>query len=129
MRSPGRRGTLLGILACAVALTTAATGGSPASARASQGATAAHTSVARAAAGSGYWHTSGNQILDSAGKPVRIAGINWYGFETSSEAPNGLWSQDYKAVVDDIASLGYNTIRLPWSDQMVEDNQIGRAHV
>ena len=124
MRSPARRGTLLSILACAVVLAAAAAGGLPASATASHAATAAHASVPRAAAGSGYWHTSGNQILDSTDSPVRISGINWYGFETSSEAPNGLWSQDYKAVIDDIRNLGYNTIRLPWSDQMVEDNPI-----
>jgi endoglucanase len=116
--------SLLGILACAVALGSAVVGGSPASASASHS-VAAHLSVRRAAAaGSGYWHTSGNQILDSANNPVRISGINWYGFETSSEAPNGLWSQDYKAIIDDIAHLGYNTIRLPWSDQMVEDNPV-----
>ena len=32
--------------------------------------------------GTGYWHTSGNKILDSNGNEVRIAGINWYGAET-----------------------------------------------
>jgi len=35
--------------------------------------------------GAGYWHTSGNQILDAASNPVRIAGSNWYGFETPDE--------------------------------------------
>ncbi|HJP76429.1 MAG TPA: cellulase family glycosylhydrolase [Pseudonocardiaceae bacterium] len=71
-------------------------------------------------AGAGYWHTSGNRILDAAGDPVRIAGINWYGFETPDEVVHGLWAQDYRAVVDDIRNLGYNTIRIPFSNQMVE---------
>ncbi len=39
-------------------------------------------SAAAFAQGTGYWHTSGNQIIDSSGRMVRIAGINWYGFET-----------------------------------------------
>ena len=73
-----------------------------------------------AATGAGYWHTNGNQILDSAGNPVRIAGINWYGFETPDEVAHGLWAQDYHAVIDDIRNLGYNTIRIPFSNQMVE---------
>ena len=73
-----------------------------------------------AAVGSGYWHTSGNQILDSSGNPVRIAGINWYGFETPDEIAHGLWAQDYHAVINDIKNLGYNTIRIPFSNQMVE---------
>ncbi len=72
-------------------------------------------------AGQGYWHTSGSQILDSAGDPVRIAGINWYGFETPDEIAHGLWAQDYHSVINDIKNLGYNTIRIPFSNQMVED--------
>ena len=70
--------------------------------------------------GAGYWHTSGNQILDSNGNPVRIAGINWYGFETPDEIAHGLWVQDYHTIINDIAALGYNTIRIPFSNQMVE---------
>ncbi|MFL6055650.1 MAG: cellulose binding domain-containing protein [Actinoallomurus sp.] len=37
------------------------------------------------AAGGGYWHTSGRKILDSSGNPVRIAGINWFGFEAANK--------------------------------------------
>ena len=73
-----------------------------------------------AGAGSGFWHTSGNQILDSSGTPVRIAGVNWYGFETPDEIAHGLWAQDYHAVIDDMKNLGYNTIRIPFSNQMAE---------
>src|ERR1039458_2779712 len=73
-----------------------------------------------AGAGSSYWHTSGNQILDSSGNPVRIAGINWYGFETPDEIAHGLWAQDYHTIINDIKNLGYNTIRIPFSNQMGE---------
>jgi endoglucanase len=72
------------------------------------------------AQGAGYWHTSGNQILDSNNKAVRISGINWSGFETPSEVVHGLYAQDYKYILNGIKSNGYNTIRLPFSNQMVE---------
>jgi endoglucanase len=72
------------------------------------------------AQGSGSWHTSGNQILDSNNERVRVAGINWYGFETTDEVVHGLWAQDYHAILSAIKSNGYNTIRLPYSNQMVE---------
>jgi endoglucanase len=68
----------------------------------------------------GYWHTSGNQILDSSGHIVRIAGVNWYGFETTDEVVHGLWAQDYKYILNAIKSNGYNVIRMPMSNQMVE---------
>jgi aryl-phospho-beta-D-glucosidase BglC (GH1 family)/chitodextrinase len=82
--------------------------------------------LARAAgsAGAGYWRTSGSQILDANGNPVRIAGINWYGFETTDEVAHGLYTADYKSIINDIKSLGYNLIRLPYSDQMVQQNPV-----
>jgi endoglucanase len=80
----------------------------------------ASATPAASGVGAGYWHTSGNQILDSNGNPVRIAGVNWYGFETPDEIAHGLWAQDYHAIIDDIRNLGYNTIRIPVSNQMIE---------
>jgi endoglucanase len=74
--------------------------------------------------GAGYWHTSGNQILDSNGKQVRIAGINWYGFETTDHIIHGLWAQDYHTILNTIKSLGYNVIRMPFSNEMVETNPV-----
>jgi endoglucanase len=72
------------------------------------------------AAGEGYWHTSGNQILDANNQPVRIAGINWFGMETSNFAPHGLWTRGYKSMLDHIKSLGYNTLRLPYCNQLFD---------
>jgi endoglucanase len=70
--------------------------------------------------GTGYWHTAGNQILDSNNQPVRIAGINWYGLELPDMLPGGLWYQDYRAILGAVKSNGYNVIRIPFSNQMVE---------
>ena len=73
-----------------------------------------------AAQGAGYWHTSGNQIQDSTGHSVRMSGVNWYGFETTDEVVHGLWAQDYHYILNAIKSNGYNVIRMPLSNQMVE---------
>ncbi len=72
------------------------------------------------AAGVGYWHTNGSQILDSNNQVVRIAGINWFGFETANYVAHGLWTRNYKDMLDQIKSLGYNTIRLPYSNQLFD---------
>jgi endoglucanase len=76
------------------------------------------------AQGAGYWHTSGSKIVDANGVTVRIAGINWYGFETPDYLVHGLWAQDYKTVLNSIKSEGYNVIRIPFSNQMVESNPV-----
>jgi endoglucanase len=76
------------------------------------------------AQGTGYWHTSGNKILDSNGDTVRIAGINWYGFETTDYIIHGLWAQDYHTIINTIKSLGYNVVRMPFSNELVESNPV-----
>src|ERR1700722_20863474 len=77
-----------------------------------------------AAATTDYWHTNGNQIVNSSNQPVRISGVNWYGFETTDFIAHGLWAKDYKAVLNTIHGLGYNVVRIPFSNQMVESNPV-----
>ncbi len=68
----------------------------------------------------GYWHTAGTQIVDSSGAPVHIAGVNWFGFETTTFVAHGLWARNYQDMLNQIASLGFNTIRLPYSNQLFD---------
>jgi endoglucanase len=72
------------------------------------------------------WHTRGNQILhgDDA---VRLSGVNWYGFETTTFVAHGLWAQDYKLILDAVKANGYNLIRIPFSNEMVETTPIPTA--
>ncbi|MEU6275716.1 cellulase family glycosylhydrolase [Streptomyces populi] len=84
---------------------------------------AAAPSSPAAASGAGYWHTDGRKLLDAQNQPVRMAGINWFGFETSNYVAHGLWSRDYKSMIDQMKSLGYNTIRLPYSDDIFKGTQ------
>lgn len=72
------------------------------------------------AADTGYWHTSGTRIVDDRGNTVRIQGINWYGFETVRKVPGGLAVQDFRAILETIHRSGFNTVRIPLSNDMVE---------
>jgi endoglucanase len=38
---------------------------------------------------SGYLHTSGLHIVDEANRPVRLMGVNWYGFDCTSMVAGG----------------------------------------
>src|SRR4051812_10602449 len=77
---------------------------------------AARTATAAAPA-TGKLHTSGSQILDSANVPFRIKAVNWFGMETSNCAPHGLWQISLDSGMAQIAGFGFNTIRLPYSNQ------------
>jgi endoglucanase len=67
-----------------------------------------------------YLHTSSDKILDSAGTSIGLSGVNWFGFETAIYAPHGLWARNWQSMLDQIKSLGYNVIRLPFSDAMLQ---------
>ena len=63
------------------------------------------------------FHTCGARILDADGKPARITGVSWFGMETGTYAPHGLWTRNWHAMLDQIAALGFNTVRLPFSNE------------
>ena len=68
--------------------------------------------------------TAGARVVDANGDTVVLMGVNWFGFETATHLPHGLWSRDYKDMLSQIAGLGYNLIRLPFSIEAVESSQL-----
>ncbi len=68
----------------------------------------------------GFLATSGNQIIDSTGHAFRITGVNWFGMETNTFSPHGLHARNLEDMMDQMAQLGFNTIRLPFSDQLFD---------
>jgi endoglucanase len=70
------------------------------------------------------WSTNGPRILTPAGTPFVINGINWYGFETTTGVAHGLWAKNYKTILDQMKQYGYNTVRVPFSNQMWETNPL-----
>src|SRR5690348_12684910 len=67
-----------------------------------------------------YLHTDGNKIKDSQGNEVLLAGVNWFGMETDTLAPHGIWTRNYKDMLDQIVSMGFNCIRLPYSNELFD---------
>ncbi|HEY7126569.1 MAG TPA: glycoside hydrolase family 5 protein [Ktedonobacterales bacterium] len=68
----------------------------------------------------GFLHTQGGQLVDSADQEVHLTGVNWFGFETDTFAPHGLWARNWREMLAQIASAGFNTIRLPYSNQLFD---------
>jgi endoglucanase len=71
-------------------------------------------------AGVNYLHTCGNEIYDARGHPIRIVGVSWFGLETPAMAPDGLWVRNWQTILDQLAALGFNTLRLPFSDDIFQ---------
>ena len=67
----------------------------------------------------GALSTLGNQIVDTTGASVRLTGVNWDGFEAPIMAPTGLWARSYKDMLDQMKEVGFNSIRLPFSGDII----------
>jgi endoglucanase len=72
-------------------------------------------------------HTSGALIEDAAGKSVKLSMVNWYGAESPDYVVGGLSYQPVASIISEIVSMGFNGVRLPWSNQMWESNPVVSA--
>ena len=67
----------------------------------------------------GFFSTAGKQIVDADGNPVKIAAVSWFGMESETQAPHGLWIREWHEMMREIAAEGFNTIRLPFSSELL----------
>ncbi len=72
----------------------------------------------------GYLSTEGNQVVDASGTPVRIASIGWDGTDSLNFAPYGLWQSSLESNIEAIKAAGFNTIRIPWSDLLLNASPV-----
>jgi endoglucanase len=64
--------------------------------------------------------TAGARILDATGHEVTLTGINWFGMETETLAPHGLWARRYGDMLDQIVQTGLNCLRVPYSNDLFD---------
>ncbi len=68
--------------------------------------------------------TRGIDIVDRTGAPVILRGVSWFGMETETHAPHGLWARDYKEIIAQIRATGFNLVRLPWSVNAIRSTTV-----
>ncbi len=64
------------------------------------------------------------KLVDATQQEVRLTGVNWWGGETETYAPHGLWARNWQEMLDQMVAAGFNTVRFPFSDQMLEPNRM-----
>jgi endoglucanase len=114
-----RRGTVAGASLFGASVIVDALSGCQPSKQA--GAPSPHASVT---ATTGPLRAAGGSLIDAAGHEVRLTGVNWFGLETSAFAPHGLWARNWETMLDQIVTTGFNAIRLPFSNQLLEPASI-----
>ena len=69
-------------------------------------------------------HTAAHWIVDARGHRVKLAGVNWYGADNPEFAVGGLAYRPLAAIAQEVKRMGFNSVRLPWSNQLVETNPL-----
>ena len=69
----------------------------------------------------GYLSTRGSQIAGADGMPVRIAAIGWNGADSLANVPQGLDRVSMRQTMQQMVSVGFNTVRIAFSDRMLDE--------
>jgi endoglucanase len=72
----------------------------------------------------GPLHTDGRWVVDRAGHRVKLVGVNWSGAETPSFVVGGLDVRPLDALAGQIAAAGFDVVRLPFSDELVDTDPV-----
>lgn len=76
-----------------------------------------------------WLHAQGTSLVDGSGNSARPACLNWYGAEQQDFVVGGLDFRSYESILQEIKQLGYTCIRLPFSNQLVEQDPVVTTHL
>ena len=63
--------------------------------------------------------TQGRDVVDATGRRFKLASVNWYGGSDILFIPSGLDVRHRSDIARTIRRLGFNSVRLPYSDELV----------
>lgn len=70
----------------------------------------------------GPLHADSRWIENTSGQRVKLVSANWYGAEEADFIPGGLNCESLSTIAHEIAADGFNSVRLPWSNAMLEED-------
>ncbi|KAK4942206.1 hypothetical protein LTR10_017963 [Elasticomyces elasticus] len=69
----------------------------------------------------------GRDIVDQNGDRTKLLSVNWYGGSDMFMVPGGLDVRHRSGIARTIRALGFNSVRLPYADEVVRKNPIVEA--
>lgn len=60
--------------------------------------------------------------MDAKNHPLRLISVNWFGFDEKEYVVGGLDHQPLNEIVAQIRKMGFNSVRLPWANEVLEKN-------
>ncbi|TQV97195.1 glycoside hydrolase family 5 protein [Cordyceps javanica] len=73
--------------------------------------------------------TRGRYIVDAAGDRFKLLSVNWYGASDELFVPGGLEVRHRADIARTIRRMGFNSVRLPYADELVLRNPVIAPHL
>ncbi|EJT81509.1 endoglucanase E1 [Gaeumannomyces tritici R3-111a-1] len=71
----------------------------------------------------------GRDVVDAEDRRFKLSSVNWYGGSDELFIPGGLDVQHRDVIARTVRALGFNSVRLPYSDEMVMANPAVLPHL
>ena len=66
-----------------------------------------------------WLHVEGDKIVDMNGNEVWLTGVNWFGYNVTTQCFDGVWSRNMHEMLNEMADHGFNLMRVPMSTQIL----------
>ncbi len=63
-------------------------------------------------------------VIRKNNQPLALNGVSWFGFETANHVVHGLWSRNWKEMIGQIKSAGFNAVRIPFCPATVRNESV-----
>ena len=73
------------------------------------------------------FHTQSRWIVDAKNERFKLASTSWYGAESKDFVVAGLDRATLASIAANVRTAGLNSVRLPWSNELVETNPVVAA--
>ncbi|KAG7293357.1 hypothetical protein NEMBOFW57_003405 [Staphylotrichum longicolle] len=71
----------------------------------------------------------GRNVVDANGRRFKMSSVNWYGGSDELFIPGGLEVVHRDVIARTVRRMGFNSVRLPYSDEMVMANPVVMPHL
>lgn len=71
----------------------------------------------------GGYSTANGKVYKN-GSPLKIKGVNWFGFDGGTKVVHGLWARNWKDMISQIKSLGFNSVRVPYCPKVLDGESV-----
>lgn len=75
--------------------------------------------------GAGASYTTSSNIIYKNGTAIQLKGVNWFGFETNEHTVHGLWARNWKEMIQQMKTLGFNAVRIPFCPAVLQSSSVG----